>query len=1052
MTGGSAGPVAGERRVLGLLGGLTWRGRPVPGERSHALLAALALEREAGLADRRLVAEVWGEDAPANPVKALQVVVSRLRSQTDPGIVERTAQGYRLGLDPGAVDALALRALVSAARAAEAAGDPGPAADLACDALAVEVPDVGDPGAVEDLRASARRLRSEAAAIAGRARAATGDHASALRFLEQADVRDEATFAVLLRSEAAVRGAPVALRRFEAHRARLRSTLGVDPGPRLQEVHAALLVADNPVREGVRHDASSLVGRDEDVRALRALVGEARVTSIVGPGGLGKTRLAHVLGREADQPVVHFVELVGVAAPDDVVAAVGSALGVQDSVSGRRVLTPEQRKDVRGRIAQSLDRVPTLLVLDNCEHVVEAVAGLVAFLVAAAPRLRVVTTTRAPLAIAAERVYALGQLDDDAAATLFGERARSARPGVALPEDVVRRVVGRLDGLPLAIELAAAKVRVMSVDDIDRRLDDRFTLLRGGDRSAPDRHQTLLAVIDWSWNLLTEPQRRALRWLAAFHDGFTLDAAGRLLGHDALAEVGSLVDQSLLAVVDDGPGLRYRMLETVREFGRMQLVGAGEDAAANEALLSWACGYVDERADRLWTHEQVVAVRELRAEENNLADCLRAALVLPDPSSTVRLLAALGTLWTVSGENPRVIALAGAVEDALRGWAPAPDEVEAAVTGAAMLAMNTLVGLLLDIPVALGLLERYGPQAGSPRTRGIVRVLLAQRPGEQGHTLARLEELGRGDDRDAAVLALMWAAHHRENSGDPEGALAAVARGLALTRPDDAPWLQAILRTLHAALLGQLGRHEEAAAEARAALPVLDRLDANDDAIQVRSMLAVAAIADGRLEEAEHHIEQIRRRNDRRAAFIGPFVLAVSRAEVALARGDVEVGLELYRLGIAEMAQIRFPVHPGELGLQPWTLFGESAGVCAYAVHGGATEGVDLYDGLRGKAARVLDAGRAQLDFPVAGLVLHALGAWGLLREAMPVEVAARLLVLAERFPYSRLTPTLGAEHTDPVAEQREPGLLDRIRAEYDGRRGPDLLPEARAVVARIPA
>ena len=354
--------------------------------------------------------------------------------------------------------------------------------------------------------------------------------------------------AALLRSTAAVHGAPAALEGYERHREELADRLGVDPGPALQALHGELLASDRPVREGLRFEATSLVGRDEDIRALRAAVREARVTSILGPGGLGKTRLAHLLGREAEQPVVHFVELVGVASPEDVVGEVGSALGVRDSVSGRRVLTAEQRNDVRARIAQLLDQAPTLLILDNCEHVVEAVADLVAFLVASCRELRVVTTTRAPLAIAAERVFALGQLSEDSAADLFAQRASAARPGVPLDDEAVRRVVRRLDGLPLAIELAAAKVRVMSVEDIDRRLDDRFALLRGGDRSAPDRHQTLIAVIDWSWNLLTEAERRALRWLSVFPDGFRLAGAGELLGCDALDLVQSLVDQSLLSV------------------------------------------------------------------------------------------------------------------------------------------------------------------------------------------------------------------------------------------------------------------------------------------------------------------------------------------------------------------------------------------------------------------------------------------------------------------------------------------------------------------------
>ena len=435
-------------------------------------------------------------------------------------------------------------------------------------------------------------------------------------------------------------------------------------------MHGELLAADRPVREGLRFEATSLVGRDEDIRALRAAVREARVTSILGPGGLGKTRLAHLLGREAEQPVVHFVELVGVASPEDVVGEVGSALGVRDSVSGRRVLTAEQRNDVRARIAQLLDQAPTLLILDNCEHVVEAVADLVAFLVASCRELRVVTTTRAPLAIAAERVFALGQLSEDAAADLFAQRASAARPGVPLDDEAVRRVVRRLDGLPLAIELAAAKVRVMSVDDIDRRLDDRFALLRGGDRSAPDRHQTLIAVIDWSWNLLTEAERRALRWLSVFHDGFTL-AGGRRPARlrRARRSSQSLVDQSLLTRDRRPAGtVRYRMLETVREFGRMQLVGAGEDAAAQRRAPGLGRGVrVGARARALVAGPGGGRARARRGGEQPRRLPCAPRSPFPTPSRPSDLTAALAGFWTMRGENTRVIAVAGAVDAALRG-------------------------------------------------------------------------------------------------------------------------------------------------------------------------------------------------------------------------------------------------------------------------------------------------------------------------------------------------------------------------------------------------
>ena len=500
--------------------------------------------------------------------------------------------------------------------------------------------------------------------------------------------------------------------------------------------------------------------------------------SILGPGGLGKTRLAHLLGREAEEPVVHFVELAGVASPDDVVGEVGSALGVRDSVSGRRVLNAEQRADVRGRIAQQLDQVPTLLILDNCEHVVDAVADLVAPLVAATRDLRVVTTTRAPLSIAAERVFALGQLDDDAGVELFGQRAEAARPGVRLDDDAVRRVVARLDGLPLAIELAAAKVRAMSVADIDRRLDDRFALLRGSDRGAPDRHQTLLAVIDWSWNLLGEADRRALRRLAVFHDGFALDGADAVLGHDALGALESLAGQSLLTVRDGTDGadtLRYRMLETVREFGRSRLVEGGEEDDARAALRGWATDLAATSLDGLYGLDQIAVVRRLATEDNNLADVLREALVGGDPDTVVVLLAALGACWTIRGEHARVIALLGAFEELVEGWEPPPALVDATSRAAAALVMNTAVAEMVQPARARDLLDRLGPLSRDPGTRALCRLMTTS------DAIAAPELMAHADDPDrhVAMLALQWASHGLENHGDPEGA-ARVAFWLAL--------------------------------------------------------------------------------------------------------------------------------------------------------------------------------------------------------------------------------------------------------------------------------
>ncbi len=1048
-------PRAGELHVLAEV---TWRGVPVHGGRTHALLAALVDAAGRTVGERALVDEVWGPDQPpVNPAKALQVVVSRTRAQTAPEVVERDSGGYRLGLAPTAVDALVLRLRVAAATAAEARGDRMAARDAALGAVDGPAPASGGDGPLAALRDDARRGRTQARAVLGRSLSALGDHREALPLLEEAGVEDEATAAALLRSLAGVHGGPAALDRYAQVRRDLVDRLGVDPGPTLRAVHAELLAADNPVRSGLRHESTSLVGRDDDIRALRALVGESRVVSILGPGGLGKTRLARLLGVQAEQPVVHFVELVGVASPDDVVGEVGSALGVRDSVSGRRILTKEQRNDVRARAAQSLERSPALLILDNCEHVVEAVADLVAFLVASCPRLRVVTTTRAPLAIAAERVFPLSQLDDDAASELFRQRARAARPSVHLDPDSVLSIVRRLDGLPLAVELAAARVRAMSVEDIDRRLDDRFALLRGGDRSLPDRHQTLLAVIDWSWNLLAEPEQRALRWLSTFHDGFSLDGADAVLGHDALDEVRSLVDQSLVTVLDTGRTVRYRMLETVREFGRRQLGAAGEEAAARAAQLAWACAFADRLGDELWTAHQVEAVRELAVEENNLADCLREAVSRPDPWSVVRLLAALCSFWTVRGENTRVISLAAAADAALAGWEPAPEQVDLAVAAAVMVTLNTVVGEITDVPSCLSLLDTYAARSTSPRIRGLAEVLRCQLPARGSEDVAaRLDVIAEGPDRDAAITARMWASHHRENVGDPVGAIAEAEAGLALVRETDGPWLGAMLHTVIASLNAQVGRSDEVAHHALAALPVLDRLEATDDAIQNRALMAVHALSVGRLDEADRWIAEIDATEHNRADFGGAFVLLTARAELALARGQVAEGLGLYRVAMTELASLTFPGMGAPTGLEPWALYGESAATSAFAVHGVTedelSEGARLYTALLAKAQRVLESDRWRMDYPVAGLVLHGLGAWGLLREAMPAAVAVRLLVLAERFGYPRYTPTMDPARTGALAEQRVPGLAARLRSQYVDRTAPALLPEARVALAQATA
>ena len=580
---------------------MRWRGDPVTGERGHALLAALVLAspRAVGVGD--LVDDVWADDEPEHPEKALQVLVSRTRARTAPEAVVHTGAGYRIGLREDEVDVLRLRRLVVSAREGAAAGDLD-VVRLAClEAVAIEVKTAAQDGPLGRLVAAAERDLAAAGRLLGRALLARGDSAEALRLLESAldaDPADEQRLADVLRAEASVRGVPAALARYASYVERTRDALGAEPGEGLRRIHAELLARDAPVREGLEYDAAPMVGRDHDVARIRALLETSRVVSVVGPGGLGKTRMAHLVGRLAPQPVVHFVELAGVNAAEGVVPEVASALGVRDSVAGPR--QPGVTADLRSRIAQHLAGPPTLLILDNCEHLVDEVAALVAFLAATTETTSVLTTSRAPLGIAAEQVYLLPQLDESDAALLFRQRATAARRDVRLDAAQVAQLVARLDGLPLAIELAAAKVRVMSVAEIARRLEDRFTLLTGGDRSAPERHQTLEAVIDWSWNLLAEQERAALRALAMFPDGFSLEGADAVLGRDALSSVAELVDQSLV-VVREGDDVRYRLLETVREYGLKQLAAAGGTDEVRGRLRAWAVGLARDLLARLFS-------------------------------------------------------------------------------------------------------------------------------------------------------------------------------------------------------------------------------------------------------------------------------------------------------------------------------------------------------------------------------------------------------------------------------------------------------------------
>jgi predicted ATPase/tetratricopeptide (TPR) repeat protein len=983
---------------LTVLDDVTWRGGAIPGERTHALLRALAEAGSRGLSEAALVEEVWGDDVPANPTKALQVVVSRARSATSPEAIERTARGYRLALDASDVDVWALRP--------------------------------------EGLRL-----------------ADAGDYAAALPLLERAEADDE-VIAALLRSIAGVHGVPAALERFEAYRQDLADRLGVDPSPVLRALHSELLARDRPVREGLLYEASRLSGRADDVTALEAMIRTSRVTSIVGPGGLGKTRLAHLMGRLAEQPVVHFVELAGVTSPEGVAVEVGDVLGVREAVAGR-LAAAARRTDLLSRIVDQIGTSPALLILDNCEHLVAAVADLVQVLITRTPALRVLTTTRAPLGIAAERVYQLPQLGLDDAVELFTERATAARPGVRLDRDEVRSLVGRLDGLPLAVEIAAAKVRVMSVAEIERRLSDRFSLLRGGSRDAPERHQTLLAVIDWSWNLLDDEQRAALRRLSVFRDGFSLAGADAVVDGDALVPLSALVDQSLVTVLEGVTQVRYRLLETVREFGQLRLSDAADESETRGRLQAWAVEFALDAASRLFGPEQIAMMSEIRAEEGNLVDVLRAALRGRDPDVVVALMACLSDFWTIEGSHLKVINLARDVEDVVADATVSPAYEDAFRTTLVAVAFNTMIFSDSMQGRAFDRLEKLGTGELRTRSEVMASVLLIARHsvvGDRLDSLDGLEELCHDPNPAVAQIALQWSSQFHENQGEVRRAQECALEALALADDSGGPWTAALVRAQLAGLTMQIGDMTEAIGHARAAIPVMEALGADEDAAQLRAVLAVGAMQDGRIEEAERIFDEIEAAEAGSGIFGAAIILLCGRPELELAAGRVDAGLLGYRNAVATLSSRSFPSFGDFPGLEPWVLYTEGAAVAAHVRHGRLEDAEGLRRDLLSKSPDLLVGTAGFLDYPAFGSVLFALAIWELASEPDPGRAAraVRLLVYADRFGYNRQMPSLAWEPGLAMAEQAMPGEVDRLRAELEGRKAPELRDEVMDLVAEL--
>ncbi|MEV6769871.1 BTAD domain-containing putative transcriptional regulator [Nocardia sp. NPDC051030] len=844
----------------------------IAGVRVRMLAARLALEAGGVVPVPALIDGLWGEDPPSEAAGALQALVSRLRKALrGVGTVELTSGGYRL---PGVVvDAERFEELATQGRRELAADRAEAAASALTEALGLwrgaaltdvlDAPFAGSAAVrLDDLRAGVIEDRFEAELRSGR-------FADILSDLEVAGAEHplrERLAALRMRALAAAGRQSDALAVYEDMRGRLDEELGIDPSAELRATHLALLRGEletptarrEPVGSKLPARLTSFVGRDEELEELGRLLTESRLITIVGPGGAGKTRLAlEAMDRYHGGPVF-FVPLAEVGAPDQLTDAVAGAL---DNASG------EPRTDKTDRLAELLDVGAAVLVLDNCEHLIEAAAELAERLLDRLPQLRILATSRESLAITGETLWHLAPLavpagtpeleiaESSSAVRLFIDRAVAVRPGFILDERTlgpVLEICRRLDGMPLALELAAAKLRSMSVDQIAQRLDDRFRLLTSGSRTALPRQRTLLALVEWSWDLLEEPERILAARLSLFPGGATVEALETICTDDAMPEsevlyvLGALVEKSIVESTGDGTP-RYRMLHTIRAYAAEQLTRSGEDFS--DRFAEYFLARAEEHEPFLRTGEQLHAIALFDAEHANMAAALRGVLAAGDPDLSSRFVRALFWYWGIRGMSTQFetsLAEVRGLGDALSDGARAALRVIEAMAGGLDVEAQWVSEVVADCE-ATGALE-FHPALP------LWTALLASRAG--------LEDLAEQQFRRAMDWPDPWvrASAHlvRDVALTGQGRLpdGASARGEALHDFEiiGDRWGLGVALLAVGRDHSLRGEHDQAITIFERAVAIASELDMEDDILASRSELAVERMRGGDLAGAARDI------------------------------------------------------------------------------------------------------------------------------------------------------------------------------------------------------
>lgn len=763
------------------------RMRPLGSAKQRLLLAALLAERGGVLPSDRLVDVLWGDDPPPSARNSLQTYVARLRSALvdSPGDVNplvTRGSGYALDVASEQVDAGRFERLVTEGKRCRDAAETARMLDEAlslwrgpafagltdCDAIR------GHAVRLEELRLAAVEARVDAYLALGRHAEVVGD----LEVAVAAEPLRERLHQQLVRALAADGRAAEALEVARGYRKRLADELGLDPSPRLAALEREVLRHDKVApreapdpavaRPGVPpRFTTTMFGREDDRERLVGALDAGCLVTVVGPGGVGKTRLAveAASAQDPDAATTRFCDLSGV--DED---AVTHAVAVAAEIS----LPPGQPVDVPAVVGGLGDR-ELLLVLDGCEHVLSAVADLAHAVVRQRPRVTLLATSRERLGVDGERVHRLAPLTvpregtpptDAAAVRLFLDRAQASDPGFELSErdgDAVSEICRRLDGLPLAIEVAAARAGALRPADLAMRLDGRLALLEGSRRAGDPRHRTLHRVVDWSYRLLDGPQQSVFERLAVVPGGFTLELAERVCATDEVPAsavagcVADLVDKSMV-VAAGGDAPRYTQLEILRAYGRARLAERGRLDESAHAHAAAMVDFAEHAAGMLTTPSEGEWVARLDTELVNLRAAQSWARESRDVGLALRLSAALHRYgcWQLRHE--------------VLGWAEAavamPGADDAAALPTACAAAGVAAWLRGDLQAAAAHARR-GLDAGTDDAPA-ARALLCEVVGDVGLFRGRLDD---------AVAAYADAARLATDAGDEQTAVHNLAGG-----------------------------------------------------------------------------------------------------------------------------------------------------------------------------------------------------------------------------------------------------------------------------------